>query len=129
MNREFVPYEIALELKQLGFDELCFGWYDCYSKMVNYEKAHNSCGWLNGNHCSAPLYSQCFRWFREKHDLAHYIYRNDDELIEYVKSREDENLFKYRCGYSDGTSYPIKGCHTYEEAELECLKKLIEIVK
>jgi hypothetical protein len=38
-------------------------------------------------------------------------------------------LFKYRCGYSDGTFHNIKGYHTYEEAELACLKKLIQIVK
>jgi hypothetical protein len=59
--KDFTLYPEAFKLKQLGFDELCFGWYDCYSKMVNYEKAHNSCGWLNGNHCSAPTYSQEFR--------------------------------------------------------------------
>ena len=27
MNKEFIPYEQALELKELGFDEECFGWY------------------------------------------------------------------------------------------------------
>ncbi len=28
MNKEFIPYEQALELKELGFDEPCFGCYD-----------------------------------------------------------------------------------------------------
>lgn len=28
MNREFIPYEFALKLKELGFDESCFGWYN-----------------------------------------------------------------------------------------------------
>jgi hypothetical protein len=28
MNKEFVPYEIALELKQLGFDEYCIAYYN-----------------------------------------------------------------------------------------------------
>jgi hypothetical protein len=27
MNKEFIPYEQALDLKELGFDEPCFGWY------------------------------------------------------------------------------------------------------
>jgi hypothetical protein len=27
MNREFIPYEQALALKELGFDEPCFGWW------------------------------------------------------------------------------------------------------
>ena len=28
MKTEFIPYEQALELKELGFDEPCFGRYD-----------------------------------------------------------------------------------------------------
>jgi hypothetical protein len=27
MEKEFVPYELALRMKQLGFDEPCFGRY------------------------------------------------------------------------------------------------------
>ncbi len=27
MNKEFIPYEQALALKELGFDEPCFGYY------------------------------------------------------------------------------------------------------
>jgi hypothetical protein len=27
MNKDFVPYEQALVLKELGFDEPCFGYY------------------------------------------------------------------------------------------------------
>ena len=28
MNKEFIPYEQALALKELGFDEPCFGYYN-----------------------------------------------------------------------------------------------------
>ena len=28
MEKEFVPYDLALELKELGFDETCFGSID-----------------------------------------------------------------------------------------------------
>lgn len=28
MNKQFITYEIALELKELGFDEECFGRFD-----------------------------------------------------------------------------------------------------
>jgi hypothetical protein len=27
MGKEFVPYELALKLKEIGFDEPCFGYY------------------------------------------------------------------------------------------------------
>ena len=59
---EFVPYELALELKQLGFDEPCFGVYatkDGYVRKSAYDE--------NGD---APTYSQAFRWFREKSGLV-----------------------------------------------------------
>jgi hypothetical protein len=31
MNKEFIPYEQALALKELGFDEPCLGFYDEFS--------------------------------------------------------------------------------------------------
>ena len=27
MEKQFVPYQIAFELKELGFNEQCFGWW------------------------------------------------------------------------------------------------------
>jgi hypothetical protein len=51
-EKDFIPYEIALELKQLGFDESCFGYYDIYDeaasehiiyiqhKIIEYMKQH-----------------------------------------------------------------------------------------
>ena len=27
MEKEFVPYELAVKLKELGFDDPCSGWY------------------------------------------------------------------------------------------------------
>lgn len=28
MKNEFVPYSLALRMKQISFDELCFGYYN-----------------------------------------------------------------------------------------------------
>ena len=101
MNKEFIPYEQALELKELGFDDYNIAWYavvDEKPKMV----------FLNyGSHLCAPLYQQAFRWFREKYDL--FI-----------------SIMHYENGYSIND---LRRFNTYEEAELACLKKLIEIVK
>ena len=61
--------------------------------------------------------SMAFRWFREKYNLLSRIsYKNDRYKFEYQYKSSANNL--YTTKYS-----------TYEEAELECLKKLIEIVK
>jgi hypothetical protein len=105
MNKEFLPYELALELKELGFDE------DCLSHSVSTTDASGT-RWTSV--LKAPLYQQAFRWFREKHHLNYTITILDGLYNTLVFSSAE-----YHCGIYK----------TYEEAELVCLKKLIEIVK
>ena len=114
----FVPYEIALELKELGFDEKCFGFYDLsYKCRLTFTSDQN---FYEQQKCSAPTFSQAFRFFREKYGLHYIICKNiqmdgygyrEVILIPYMEENEN-TIFK-----------------TYEEAELACLKKLIEIAK
>jgi hypothetical protein len=115
MEKEFIPYTEALTLKELGFDEPCFRWYDeRWGDDLQQDKFNtNKDLFMTDLDCSAPLYSQAFRWFRKKYFKMSYVYYD----IEYK--------FCFCIGYNDKT----KGFNTYEEAELECLKKLIEIVK
>ena len=135
MKNEFIPYEQALELKQLGFDEPCFGYYDgnhnlqymfngksekfterkmCVSDSVRTE-------WI-----SAPTFSQAFIWFRKKYFLHSYISCSCtvNEILSYdwiihkimnTGTREENFITDYE--------------RTYEDAELECLKRLIEIIR
>jgi hypothetical protein len=125
MESNFVPYQIAVDMKSIGFDELCFGWYADNGVYNGYSMKNSTMDELNmiKNSCSAPLYQQCWRWFREKYNFHHYIepiHRNSKIQYEYcvVNSSEDEKEFK-----EDDII-----C-TYKEAELECLVKLISIVK
>jgi hypothetical protein len=113
MNKDFVEYEEALELKQLGFDEPCFGVYatkDGYVRKSAYDE--------NGD---APTYSQAFRWFREK-GIENEIHSDFDRMLGY--NRGYIPVVQFIEFYNNGDCY-----ETYEEAELVCLKKLIEIVK
>ena len=123
MDLEFISYKQALALKELGFDEPCLAFYQKeYTEetpvMIDDDYQYRLTGWrtcrnseISKHYTSAPLYQQSFRWFREKYDLNYVI----------VKA---ESWF-----------YTINGCNTqegfntYEEAELECLNKLIEICK
>jgi hypothetical protein len=143
MEKEFITYEEALELKGLGFNEPCFGWFRStlipsnfteYFLETEFGMNESPSDWVNSNFldkaCSAPLYQQAFRWFRDKYNLRGFIgFRPNVKQFdchiydmslsgkEYVKQRTMEEFNKD----------PKVG--TYEEAELECLKKLIEIVK
>ena len=79
MKKEFIPYEQALELKKLGFDEPCFYPFTNFSDL-EWSKV-DSCyadfkNWNDKRYgvVSAPLYQQAFRFFREKYGLAHNIH-------------------------------------------------------
>jgi hypothetical protein len=115
---DFVPYELALELKQLGFDEPCFAFYDESLYFPNNENQYGTfCNQkLDASSCSAPTYSQAFRWFREKHGLCIVIKPIDDKKLD--------------LGYNLLKNGLIMNAHlTYEGAELACLRNLIKIVK
>jgi hypothetical protein len=72
--------------------------------------------------CKAPLYQQAFRWFRDKHNMRFCII-DDHSNNEKPYSFTSEHEYFYDTGTSNDWF------STYEEAELACLKKLIEIVK
>ena len=119
MEREFVSYEEALELKQLGFDEPCLGRYDPLKVLVTISRPNNNSYYKGSvpSFISAPLYQQAFRWFREKHKLVSCI-------------RTNFNVDFYYEIYIDHMNEMMSDYYkTYEESELECLKELIQIVK
>jgi len=118
MIKEFVPYELAWELKQLNFDETCFGYYhNLGSTQLVVSKRDLRADNNDGiEYCLAPLYQQAFRWFREKYALCIVIKPIDDKNLE--------------LGYNLLKNGLMMGSHpTYEEAELACLQKLIEILQ
>ena len=133
IEKEFIPYEQALALKELGFDEPCFGYFNkTWSKeneLLFPQYVGELENWNNTQHlCSAPTFSQAFRWFREKYGLCSWIER--------MYTADSICYYRYTCEYKKDPSsktheviLSIKEYNTYEEAELACLKKLIEIVK
>ena len=130
MNKEFIPYEQALELKELGFDEHCLAFYggDGDSK-VYYNRLRNGSGDYEPYKASerlkwfgAPLYQQAFRWFREKYGIMYTVHNNIENWKNTFHGAYSKINSNYESDYTDDYA-------TYEEAELACLKKLIEIVK
>jgi hypothetical protein len=130
MEKEFVPYELALRMKALGFDEPCLGSYYNYSEENFKEGKFDYRGELNIEYSIynentyyilAPLFQQSFRWFREKYRLSVLIHDCLDdyigEIVEWTIS-EDKVIHEV----------PNR-IDTYGEAELVCLNKLIEIVE
>jgi hypothetical protein len=119
MEKEFIQYEQALALKELGFDEPCFGFYFKEKEEEEFKLiVRGKGGAFFGYQFDAPLYQQAFRWFREKYKIDVNIQK--DSIGIYHFNIETNKYGDWR--------EPIFNMN-YEEAELECLKKLIEIVK
>ena len=135
--KDFIPYKQALKLKELGFDEPCFGKYlSCLQSDwkefelilemdMNEEFEDNRNIYLLEEACSAPTFSQAFRWFREKYGLIHNIQMSGIQSISYDIRKLTEHHYKT----IEFSFCSLDGANTYEKAELACLIKLIEIVK
>jgi hypothetical protein len=119
MEKEFVPYGLALRMKALDYDESCMAYYN-KSKKLHFDK-YTTSHWSST--CLAPLYQQCWRWFREKYELHSCIHSDYTWNISGgIWDLNEHEGSRYDWDYSNNYS-------TYEEAELSCLKKLIEIVE
>jgi hypothetical protein len=151
MNKEFVTYEQALALKELGFNEKCMAsdYYADGKILIEYPED----GITNTEHdklteecndefdeigedkieygATIPLYQQAFRWFREKHSfigistISNY---SDDRYVFDIFQKGNEEIYFEGSDLSDRNN-GNKEYNTYEEAESACLDKLIEIVK
>ena len=132
MEKEFIPSKLALKLKELGFDEPCLFLYNSSDDDPKPLLASppEAMDWntlyikeTNKHLMSAPTFSQAFRFFREKYGLHRHICYFEDTHFWHGDL--------YRLKDSGLMNYPMELTEykTYEEAELACLKKLIEIVK
>ena len=124
MEKEFVPYELAVKLKALGFNEPCFGYYYTlngkdwkFAEKTEYWKLDDEINIGGKFTLLAPLYQQAFRWFRKKYKLSGLIEIGTQEYSFFIFNENKD---------SREVSSNING--SYEETELECVKKLIEII-
>jgi hypothetical protein len=125
MNKEFIPYEQALELKELGFNEECMAYYEKWIHQEQGQKIMFMTGLPSivsdkEDITLAPLYQQAFRWFREKYGIVGIVKFGTQEFTYNVYNND-------AIGLLTKDSLDFNG--TYEEAEIACLKKLIELVK
>lgn len=130
MEKEFVPYVLSKQIKQLGFNEECFGYYVDVEVANPFLVINRISDTQGGYFTLAPLWQQAFRWFREKYGIIGNV--NDNCILENTYSISISKIFDSRILYVNGRNHNLKdkqGFTTYEEAELECLNKLIEIVK
>ncbi len=123
MDKEFIPYQQALELKELGFEEPCLSYYE--GESFSYHLAS-----IKGDDyiIPAPLYQQAFRWFRDKYNIDAWVQPFTSEKSSGRLYLPDESYSYFI--FMDGIWVDDKVDFLEpKEAEIACLKKLIEIVK
>jgi len=133
LEKEFIPYEQALTLKELGLKVKSPYWYNPNGVLLqkSYECNENTIAvhvndiieyWddVIKDRIDVPTYSQAFRWFREKYGIEYNIFIVE-EKNKYSGSLKGNKIKDFKhFGFIDFYG-------SYEEAESECLKKLIEI--
>ena len=106
MKKEFLPYQLALELKELGFNEECLALWQSKRKgepYININSPKNikallSCSINNSDVeyiVSAPLWQQAFDWLREKYDIEINITRMPPEAIKSSFNKGNKRIKKY----------------------------------
>lgn len=135
MEKEFVPYEESYQLKTLGFAEPCFAYYGEINggEIELFLKRNFD---TEAKYLLAPTFSQTFRWFRDNYELRNsitdFIDHNlgiewDYEIAIIGTDLDEDGNYTPLVEYS--TNDENRKFKTYEDAELACLRKLIQIVK
>jgi hypothetical protein len=83
IESNFVPYQIALDMKSIWFDEHCIATIDQtdFIHILGTKKLPR--GSMVYDIINCPTFSQSFKWFRQKYGLLHPIieYNTDGSLI------------------------------------------------
>jgi hypothetical protein len=119
---EFAPYEQSLELKNLGFNDECNAYYYPSQTSIGWDLIQSEIPERNSTlviGVTAPTYSHSFRWFRINYNWNIHIFSLWEGGWDYYIYQNIEDPIT-----DDGITYS-----TYEEAELACLNKLIQMLK
>jgi hypothetical protein len=114
MNKDFLNWALTNKLHNIGYDGYTHMWIDYEEDIINDNTAE-----LIGAK-PAILCSTAFRWFREKYNLKSWIQEHTSDTFIY------EIRPHVLSDYKQGETYVYTN---YEEAELACFDKLIEIVE
>jgi hypothetical protein len=132
LQKDFVPYELTLRMKQLEFDEECLAIYSNANiktglyTLKKYRLKLIKQASQKDKGVKAPTFSQAFRWFREKYQLLSWTFTPFGVSNGYFWEIVNLSDIVIEGGFSSGQSGQF---NTYEEAELACLEKLCEIIE
>jgi len=79
MIQNFVPYNESQQLKKLDFSENCLAYYQDWNtkKLLPVDTDFENFRFVSNFLIKAPLYSQAFKFFRERYRLSSHIDLHD----------------------------------------------------
>ena len=117
MDEIFVPYDLALKLKDIGFNESCIATFDnsknkMFAILNNVQRKNTTFEHI----VTAPSWEQVFEWFRNTHNLEGMVksFKEGGEVTWLYSVQEVGKV----------SSYMIEK-NTYITARYKCIKKLI----
>ena len=141
MKHLFVPYETAKALKELGFNEPCFGWFtDNYLRIGGVVESKHVQG---DNEMLAPTHQQVVDWFREKHKIevcaSSYYYPKHYGIVSQIGYSHKSNTEYPESDYGEGLGkrqkhekvivYSERNFDDYYSALNAAIDEAIDIVK
>jgi len=141
LENQFVTYEIALVLKELWFNEKCFGYYNDKMRFniqqhpeAFYSRNDSVSSWCTSifaskqskkNACQAPLYQQVIDWFREEHNIHITFLLGHDEINIWY----DYHIMKIENTFDYTPLFSSENGKSYEGAREQAILKAIELIK
>ncbi len=121
-QKDFVPYAESYQLNKFGYNKPCLK----YTAILTGGE-HNGDYYVHEKKLGLPLFSEAFRWFRDKHNIDAWVQPFVMQNKKNMPYLPDESycyfIFKDGVFVCDKVDFLDP-----EDAELDCLRKLIEIV-
>lgn len=131
MEDQFVSYKLAKQLKELGFDKNCLGWWQLVGNNIpKLNLEHSSSDWMQSDWTKtflSPLYQQVLKWLREEKHIILEVRPIDswDSWTYQLWGKDDMAPFFQIYPHSDEDPFEGK---TYEEALEEGLKAALKFI-
>lgn len=133
MQKEFVTYEIALKLKELGFNKECLAYYSNLDNQLRFTGLFNKNNIIVSDfskqlNIASPLWQQVIDFFREKYNYVIYI----------TEIGENKSFYTYTIEIKDHSLFEIDGVYskyhgdlhkTYHKAIEQSILYTLELIK
>lgn len=129
MKNLFVPFDIAVKLKEKGFKELCFGCYQNSTQDLSFLRVGiNWCENISEFETYAPTYDQVVNWFREKHNIIIEARLDTYSLNAFKNLGEPCFKFKGFVFCMNTGEYPSENYETKEDALMKAITIALKLI-